>query len=139
MDSNRSCFKLKEEINMDLIITLIGFSFSFFFILLSYWKEDRNLNIIGSISAFTMCVIMIGTSIQTTTLVPTTSTLTTEIIDENVTVTTEEIGYEMQIFNQGLFLESSGIALMMAIFVILQYLYFTLIHNLKKGLESEEA
>jgi hypothetical protein len=111
---------------MDLILYLFGFSFSFFFLLLSYWKEDRILNIFGSISLMIICLILIGTSVQEINLVPTSSVVTTDP-DTNATIT--NVTYTQQPQNHGMYLESLGFGLMMFVFTAIQYLYFTMSHE----------
>jgi hypothetical protein len=112
---------------MNALLYLVSFSFSFFFILISYWKEDKNLNVIGSISLMIVTLILVGTSIQLTNYVP-----VNQVTISNATGNYTSLSYEPRNYNYGVFLESMGIGFFMSIFIILQYLYFHLSHQLAK-------
>lgn len=109
---------------MDLLLFGIGTSFSFFFLVLSYWKEDRIFNIFGSLSLMTMILILIGTGIQTG------GTATTAFVISNETdvVTNNTMTYST-VENIVDFNQSVGIGLLMFIFISLQYLYFNMVYK----------
>jgi len=110
---------------VNLLLYLIGFPFSFFFILLSYWKEDRILNIIGSLSAFTLVLILIGTGIQIVELKQISQI--SYNYTNNVTI---NFAYSPQVFSYEVsYLENLGIGLMIAVIIAIQYLYFTFVYS----------
>jgi hypothetical protein len=117
---------------VDLILFVIGLSFSFFFILLSYWKEDKNLHIIGSVTLMILFIILTGTGVQSTGLVTAAqSSLETTIGNATVYNKTMSVisAYNAQIYNNGVFYEHIGIGVMLVIFTALEYLYFALVYK----------
>ena len=109
---------------MDLTLFVIGLSFSFFFILLSYCKEDKNLHIIGTISLMIFFIILTGTSVQNTNLV-----LSSTQLINNVTGNFSINTYTPQVYTEGVFYENIGIGTMLVIFTALEYLYFALVYK----------
>jgi hypothetical protein len=106
---------------MDMILSLLGFAFSFFFVLLSYWKEDKFLNVIGTISLFIMAMIVASTNFQTTVNeVAAIQTLS------NATGNFTVYSYAPRMYTNGVFAEGLGIGLLVAVFSAVQYLYFSM-------------
>jgi hypothetical protein len=88
---------------------------------LSYWKEDKFLNVIGTISLMIMSAILAGTSVQTSTNeIAAIQTLS------NATGNFTLYSYAPRMFTNGVFLEGLGIGLLMAVFSAIQYLYFSM-------------
>lgn len=111
---------------MNLLLYLISFSFSFFFIFLSYWKEDRIFNIIGSLMSVIIVIILIGTGIQITELK--TISQSSYVLINNTSITDfmySPISYSYDVS----YLENIGIGVLISVFILLQYLYFTFMHS----------
>lgn len=104
---------------MDMTLTLLGVSFSLFFILLSYWKEDKFLNVIGSISLFIMATILAGTGLQTESIAPTVTNVTFNGTSYIVSAQSPQAATQV-------WYESLGMGLMIAVFTAIQYLYFSM-------------
>lgn len=109
---------------MDMILFAIGFSFSFFFILLSYWKEDKQLHVIGTASLLILFIVLTGTSIQNTSFV-----LSSTQLINNVTGNFSINTYTPKVYTEGVFYENIGIGVMLVIFTALEYLYFALVYK----------
>lgn len=106
---------------MDMTLTLLGFCFSFFFLLLSYWKEDHFLHVIGTVSMFIMATIVAGTSIQTSGM-----EISAIQMVQNATGNFSLYSYSPVMYSNGVFAEGLGIGLLVAVFTAVQYLYFTM-------------
>lgn len=76
-------------------------------------------------------IVLIGTSVQSTGLVLANVT-TTETVAGNVTTIVTTNVYESQIYQEGVFMVSLGIGLMLSIFTIIQYLWFSLVYIVDK-------
>lgn len=104
---------------MDIFLLAISFTFSFFFLLLSYWKEDRILNIIGSFALLTIATTLAVTGIQVN------SRLNYTLLINNTTdvVANYTTSYNSVDQVSGL-AESLGAGFVIVIFTAFQYLYF---------------
>ena len=119
---------------MDLLLFAFSFPFSFFFIILSYWKEDRNLNIIGSLSLVTVALILLGSGLQQTEIVKTTL-LTVVNTTYNYTTNTTATN----VTSRGFWFESFGIGLLVVLFTLIQFLYFILMYDYAVKSPNEEV
>lgn len=109
---------------MDALLFIFGIPFSFFFLILSYWKEDRNFNIYGSMSLLIMAGCLI-TGIQTTSQ----GFQSIVVTDSIGTVLTNNTVTFNKIENVANLYECIGVALFMVLFTAIQYLYFTIVYN----------
>lgn len=94
---------------MNILIAAIGFPFSLFLILMAYWKEDKILLQLGSISLLVMAMSL-ATGIQTYYVVPTL----------NQTFNYTEANVNSVSVSEGVFL-----VVLISIMDILQYFYFS--------------
>jgi hypothetical protein len=101
---------------------------------MSYWKEDKTLNIIGSFSLIIISIILVGTSVQSTDLMPSSITYISNVTNYTYT----EISYSPVLYNQGTFYENLGIGVMLVIFTAIQYLYFSVAYKFAAGREVSE-
>lgn len=102
---------------MNILIAAIGFPFSFFLLLMAYWKEDKILEQLGSLSLLIMAMAL-ATGMQTYYVVP---------LANNTVANYTEVNVNAVSVYEGIFL-----MVLISVIDLLQYFYFSHLFEFQK-------